>query len=414
MIIIDNFIALSLDIAPLLLFGISFAAMLHVFIPERQVLKHLGSNSNSSIVKSTLFAIPLPLCSCSVIPVVASLRKKGASKGASVSFLIAAPQVGIDSFLITYGMLGWFFSIYRIIASLFTALFAGVFENIFNKSEITDRISATPISIREETFKDRIGQLPAYVMELLGSFSNNLLFGLVLAATIMAVIPDGFFENHFGSNQWLSMIVMLIVGIPLYVCATASTPIAVALILKGISPGAALVFLLTGPATNVVTLAMLNKSLGRRPLLIYLASIAIVALVMGYLLNQLPIDMEMITSSFDSSHGAVPLWKYVGTAILAAMLILHYISKVFKKDALEPDNSLEIGKVTMNELKVNGMTCEHCSGRVERAILELNLTSEIHIDISKDSVKYRLKDDTPGDASKQVEIAIVDAGYDLA
>ncbi|MBE9546257.1 MAG: permease, partial [Proteobacteria bacterium] len=212
------------EVSIYLLFGFVIAGVLHVLFPDSIVRRHLGRDSFGSVIKSTLFGIPLPLCSCGALPVAASLNKSGASKGATISFLIATPQVGADSFMITYSLLGWIFALFRIAASLITATIAGIMVNIIGRQD-TDQ-SEEPLS--NDTFAEGFGQrlksIFGYIeYDLLGSIANALLVGIIAAGIITALIPDGFLEKYLGSH-FLSMVLMLIVGIPMYVCAAASTP----------------------------------------------------------------------------------------------------------------------------------------------------------------------------------------------
>ncbi|MFP4522589.1 MAG: permease, partial [Fibrobacterota bacterium] len=267
------------EMAIYLLFGFFVAGILHVFFPQKFVAKHLGKSSVGSVLKSSAFGVPLPLCSCGVIPVAASMRKKGASRGAAISFLISTPQIGADSFMITYSLIGWVFAVFRIGAAFITAVAAGLITNFTGKKEReNDKESGNNIVVPDsETVSDRLKVIHRYIQyDLFASIARYLLIGILLGGLISAAVPDGFFKGFLG-NQFLSMLIMLAVATPLYVCATASTPIAASLLMKGISPGAALVFLLAGPATNTVTITTVAKSLGKRTAIIYLLSIASVS-----------------------------------------------------------------------------------------------------------------------------------------
>ncbi len=270
------------EVSAYLLFGFLIAGIIHIVYPRSVIKNHLGNDTFSSVLKSAVFGIPLPLCSCGVVPVAASLRKNGASKGASISFLIATPQIGADSFFITYSLLGWVFAIFRIIASFITAITAGIIVNLTGSKKERDEPVAA-VQTEDSGRKERLKKIAEYIeFELLGSIIIPLIAGIIIAGVISALIPAGFFEKYIG-DSFLSMLLMLIIGIPMYICAASSTPIAASLILKGISPGAALVFLLTGPATNAITISTVFKTLGRRTTVIYLLSISIISLILGYL-----------------------------------------------------------------------------------------------------------------------------------
>lgn len=393
------------EVAIYLLFGFILAGILHVLFPESIIRRHLGRNSFGSVVKSTLFGIPIPLCSCGVVPVAASLRNSGASKGASISFLISTPQIGADSFMITYSLLGWVFGLFRIVASLITAMVAGIMVNVIGNQDASPS-HVFPSAVNEETFGQRLQSIFSYVeYELLGSIANALMIGLVIAGLIGAFIPDAFFERHIGSH-FMSMVVMLIAGIPMYVCASASTPIAASLIMKGISPGAALVFLLTGPATNAMTISTVVKSLGKKAALIYLGAIASVSLILGQVLNVLAATYGFDRIIMVHQHEMLPGWlKISGTILLSAMLGWYYLKIKFlsnfkRREGMEP-------KITLN---VQGMSCMHCAGNVQKAIESIAGTSNISVDLEGKKVLFDIE---KTDDIEKVKAAITTVGYQV-
>jgi len=314
------------EISIYLLFGFVVAGLLHIFFPESFVRRHLGKNSFGSVLKSTLFGIPLPLCSCGVVPVAASLRNNGASKGATASFLISTPEVGVDSFLVTYSLLGWVFGLFRIAASLLTAFIAGIAVNLFDGKNHSGSREFPMNNNHSETAMDRLKSFFPYLeYTLLGTIANTLVVGILIAGMISAVIPDGFFEKYMD-YPFLSLLLMLVVGIPMYVCAAASTPIAASLIMKGISPGAALVFLLTGPATNAVTIATVVRMLGKRSAVVYLSAIGIVSLSLGYFLNVVTAKYGFQKIIMIHQNELIPDWlKIAGSLLLAGMLGWYYV-----------------------------------------------------------------------------------------
>jgi len=314
------------EIAVYLLAGLLIASLIHVFVPETLVRKQLGGRSWSSVFKAALFGIPLPLCSCGVIPVTAGLRKAGASRGAAVSFLIATPQIGADSFLITYSLLGIMFGIFRVFAAFITACTAGVISNFYDKEKSI--IQSEDVS-DNSTFLSRLSRIAPYLeYSLLGSIAKNLVIGIIVAGAIQAFIPDGFFTRYIKSDV-ASMLLMLAAGIPMYVCASSSTPIAASLIFKGISPGAALVFLLTGPATNAVTISSIMKSLGKKTVIIYLTSIIAVSFTLGMVLNSIETTRLSGIAPHHTHSGMVPAYKTAGAVLLSGMLLWYFIKTSF-------------------------------------------------------------------------------------
>ena len=283
--------------APYLLFGFMIAGFIHIFTTEKLVVKHLGKGKISSVIKAAIIGVPLPLCSCGVVPTALSLRKMGATRGATTSFLISTPETGVDSIAISYALLDPLMTVFRPISAFLTAAVSGILTNIL----IPEKSAEPSIGMLApctcgicDLENDEKGNIPyakriylgmrfAFV-ELLGDMAKWLIAGMVIAGIISYLIPNSLIETFLGGNL-TSMLMMLLVGIPLYVCATASTPIAAALLLKGASPGAALVFLLAGPATNTTTIAMVYKFLGKRSMAIYLASISVCSLSLGMLLN---------------------------------------------------------------------------------------------------------------------------------
>jgi hypothetical protein len=356
-------------------------------------------------MKSTVFGIPLPICSCGVVPVAASLKKSGASNGSIVSFMISTPQVGADSFMITYSLLGWIFALFRIVASLITALAAGIMVNILDKKSCETENIVSDDTIRPESFRERLRYIPAYVeYNLSGSLANALLAGILIAGIISYLVPDGFFEKYLGSD-FLSMILMLIVGIPLYVCAAASTPVAASFVMKGISPGAALVFLLTGPATNAITILTVFKFLGRKSGIVYLSTIAVVSIVLGYVLNILTARMGFGNIIMRHSHDVLPEWlKAGGSVILALMIGWFYV----KTKLL---NKIRRAKVMTNsgvKLTVRGMTCMHCAGNVKKAVESVEGTSNVSVLLDEGVVTFDIKEKENIEKVKQ---AIELSGY---
>ena len=395
------------EVAIYLLFGFIMAGLLHVLFPESIIRRHLGSNSFGSVLKATLFGMPIPLCSCGVVPVAASLRNSGASKGATISFLISTPQVGADSFMITYSLLGWVFAIFRIAASLITAMAAGFMVNIIRGRNAPDGDEHLINNIPEQSFGQRLGSILSYIeYEVLGSISNALLVGFIAAGIISALIPDGFFEKHLGSH-FLSMVIMLIAGIPMYVCASASTPIAASLIMKGLSPGAALVFLLTGPATNAMTISTVIKKLGKKSAVVYLAAIALVSLALGYLLNVFSAQYGFNKIILIHQHEMLSEWlKISGAVALALMLGWYYLKRKVLRDA-KGRNDMGNNKNTLN---VQGMTCMHCAGNVKKAVKSVKGTANVYVDLEGKKVIFNMEES--GDIEK-VKEAITFAGYNV-
>jgi uncharacterized protein len=258
-----------------------------MFISARTVERHLGSKGFWSVFKASLFGVPLPLCSCGVIPVAMSLYKHGASRGAVISFLLSTPQTGVDSIFVTYSLLGPVFAIFRPLAAFVTGLFGGTLVNTFDQN-IAEQNQPCAEDCCDDTKKENrlLKALRYGFLVLPADIGKAMLIGLVIAAVISATIPDDFFAVYLAAGGGLlAMVVMMAIGIPMYVCATASVPIAAALIEKGLNPGAAMVFLMTGPATNAAAFTTLWSILGRKTALLYLLSVVVCAFAAGFVLD---------------------------------------------------------------------------------------------------------------------------------
>jgi uncharacterized protein len=338
-------VELSNAMAPYILFGLVFAGILHELVPDTLVTKHLGKESVSSVIKSTVFGIPLPVCSCGVIPLATSIKKSGASKGATLSFLISTPITGVDSILATYGMFGWAFTIYRALTSMIIAMAAGILTNILDKEEekplpafsavkntgpvITSPFIAKPAedvpsccsaSSGEDTKKFSMRQALRYAfVTLLGDIAKPLLWGLLIGALITTAIPQNL-SDILIEYAWLSYLIVIAIAIPMYVCATASLPIAAALMLSGVSAGAAFVFLSAGPATNTVTIGVVKKMLGTRSLYIYLGTITFGSILFGlgldYIFTLSDIDPKSLLHMHEeagmiSMLSSIVLWGFI-------------------------------------------------------------------------------------------------------
>lgn len=284
------------EASPYVLFGTFLAGVIQVFFDKEKVAKYLGQRSFKSVLLAALGGIPLPLCSCGVLPAAMSLRKSGASKGSTLSFLISTPETGVDSIALSFALLDPIIAVFRPIAAFLTALMAGIIENIFGKpDEVAAPISESASSCcltdkktdsRKTSYSLRWKQsMRAAFIDLLSDISKWFLLGIVIAGTIAYFVPSSVIENYLGEG-FLAMLTMLLIGIPLYICASASTPIAATLIAKGMSPGVALVFLLAGPATNIAGILVVGKFLGKRAVVVYLLAISVCSILFGLLLNQ--------------------------------------------------------------------------------------------------------------------------------
>lgn len=332
--ILADFWATVAEMSPYLLFGFLVAGLLSVLMSQEAVTRHLGGRGPWPLIKASVLGVPLPLCSCGVIPVSMSLHQKGASKGAAISFLLSTPQTGVDSIFVTLSLLGPVFAVFRPVVALVTGLIGGGFVNVFDSS--ADRPAPDPEETPPKTCcqgckqESRLTRVFRYgFLTLPRDIGRAMLIGLFIAAIISALIPDDFFAQHLGQGL-LPLLIMMVLGIPVYVCATASVPVAAALILKGLSPGAALVFLMTGPATNAASLVTIANTLGMRTAVIYLLTVAGCALGSGILLDVLFTSLDV----GDVGHCAwmLPGWlKTVSALALFSVLGYALVTKASAK-----------------------------------------------------------------------------------
>ncbi len=344
-------IELSNAMAIYILFGLLIAGILHELIPEEFIKKHLGKSSLGSVIKATLFGIPIPVCSCGVIPLATALQKSGASKGAVLSFLISTPITGIDSILATFGMFGWIFTLYRIVTSILLAIAAGILVN-FEKSEerrfsIKNEKNLNPIKFQTFTPQNSccedscgckekkrkfsiINALKYGFITLLGDIAKPLFWGLIIGAAITVAIPENL-SSYLSENVWLSYFIAVAIAVPMYVCATASLPIAAALMLNGVSAGAAFVFLSAGPATNTVTIGVVKKMLGSKAVAIYLGVIAIGSMIFGLGLDWLFKDIDI--KSIVHIQEKPSIFMITSSFTLWALILYHLAKERFAKQS---------------------------------------------------------------------------------
>jgi len=317
--LLNNLLELCLEAAPWLLLGMIIGGLLKAWIPTTFMERHLGGQGILPIIKAAILGAPLPLCSCGVIPAALGLRKAGASKRATISFLVSTPETGVDSVAITYALLGPFMAVVRPIAAIFSALAAGL---LAGRSEapampihdipvkVTSCCSSTESeesccgsedgeSTAEGFMARSLDGLRYSFGQLLDDMLLWLIVGLLFAAIIKTFVPATFMAQ-WGSGL-PAMLLMTVIGIPMYVCATASTPIAAGLMLAGVSPGVALVFLMAGPATNISTLGIITRELGKQAITGYLIGVISIALLSGlavdYLVDYWRIDIQAQLSS---------------------------------------------------------------------------------------------------------------------
>ncbi len=349
------------EMAPYLLLGFLIAGILHVFVPQGFYRKYLSKNNKLSVLWAALLGIPLPLCSCGVIPTAIGLRNEKASKGAVASFLIATPQTGIDSILATFSLMGLGFAIIRPVAALVTGVCGGL---LVNRLVPEDNAAVTPGTSCNVETGNRFWRVLKYAyFKMIQDIGGRLVIGLLVAALIQVAIPDDFFL-HFGNQPLLQMLVILVVAVPMYICSTGSIPVAAALIMKGLSPGAALVMLMAGPAVNLASILVVRKAMGWRFTWIYLLVIVVFSILFGLLVNAIGIDTNAISQGGACCTGNAALpgaFKIICASVLTLLILFALTMKLFERfthKAVEPDTAV---------YTVEGMHCSHCEAAVCRA-----------------------------------------------
>jgi uncharacterized membrane protein YraQ (UPF0718 family)/copper chaperone CopZ len=390
---------LTVEMAPYLLLGFFIAGLLYVYFPKERITRYLGKSNLASVFNAAMVGIPLPLCSCGVIPTGISLYKHGASKGSSVSFLISTPQTGVDSIMATYALLGLPFAIIRPIIALVTGIAGGLATNMGAKDTHTAAVEnaepASPAALKGH----KLSRMLHYAfVEFLQDIAKWLIIGLLIAALIAVLVPANFFSAYVD-NDLLSMLIVLVASVPLYVCATGSVPIAAVLLMKGLSPGAAIVFLMAGPATNAATMAVVGNVLGKRTLYTYLASIILGAIFFGLIVDHLlprAWFTEMVPMVHEGhEHHFLPQWLNVGSGILLIVLLINsyiqryrkhrqFIAQPEKADGLSTLDDTAMEKTVV----VHGMTCNHCKMNVENNLKTVEGVKTIDVDL--DTARVRL------------------------
>ena len=365
--------------APYLLLGFLISGVLYAFVPGSFYRNHLSKPGFWAVIKAGLIGVPLPLCSCGVLPTAVSLRRNGASRGASTSFLIATPQTGVDSIAATYSLLGPAFAIIRPVAALITAFAGGMLVTRQEKydSDNCDAEVDTIDAPASDTFLGRVCDALRYgFVDMIQNIGKWLIIGLLIAAAITVFVPDGFF-TAFAGYPLLSMITVVVVAIPMYVCSTGSIPIALSLMLKGLSPGAAFVLLMAGPAANFASILIVSKTLGKKTAAIYLGTIVLGAISIGMCIDTfMPRDWFPVgmTSAMATCHVNIDIFSGISSAILILLLInalilryTHYKSKNMGKGQLS--------------ITVKGMSCGHCKAMVEKNLAKLPGVESVDVDL---------------------------------
>lgn len=451
-----QFVTLFSEMAPFLLLGFLLAGILHVWVPNHLYVPKISKTNFKSVLWSALFGIPLPICSCGVIPTSIALRKEGASKGASVSFLISTPATGVDSILATYSLLGGPFAILRPVAAFVTAMLGGLFTNVVTKNEPETGVAVVGethehhehhhehehydcegdhCSCSQEghdehskkSFAQKVRETLEYgFVNMIGDVSKWLIIGLLLGALIAAFVPDDFFL-FLHEYPLLCMVVVLVLAMPMYTCATGSIPLALALVEKGITPGAALVLLMAGPATSIASMLVVGKAFGKRTLVAYLTSIALGALFFGFIVDTFFMDTFLASmlphaSAECHGHGALGVLDYICAGLFALLIV--YAKFAHKGCVGHDEHHHHEGECHCNghhheheepvvvTYRVLGMSCSHCKACVEKATLRLDGVLSAEADVANKELRMQWHGDDDVDETA-LKNAVEEAGFEF-
>ncbi|MCM8535756.1 MAG: permease [Lentisphaeraceae bacterium] len=379
---LENIFLVTAELAPWLFLGLFISSLIHLFVPNTFFRNHLGGNGFLAVIKSVFIGVPMPLCSCSVIPVALSLKKDGAGNPASVSFLISTPQTGLDSVFVSASMLGWPFAVFKLLSALFLGLVGGLISIFTDNSKSEEHLNPVEQSKGSVSLENKFKSFFDYAInDLLYMIWRWLLIGIVISAAITTWLPPELFGRFDDSNLLLLLIIVLLSSVPLYICATSSVPIAAALVSSGMPTSAALVFLVAGPATNIATIGAIYKALGFRQLLVYLSVIIIGSLGLAHLFENV---VEVNSTLHIHEHATTTGYSFA-FLLLAAFLyfIVNDLRPKQKKQCC--GSSLDISVV------VEGMSCGGCVGKITKALNEHGL-QDFDVSLEKKTVSVKKSD----------------------
>ena len=402
-----SLLAILNEMSPYILLGFFIAGLLHVFVSPATMSRHLAGSGWKPVMKAALFGIPLPLCSCGVLPTAVSLRRSGASRGATTSFLIATPQTGVDSIAATYSLLGPAFAVLRPVAALVGSMFGGVAVDRMSGGEKATEVrtsSAYESGVEGKPFFARLVEAIRYgFVDMVGSVGKWLVIGLVVAALITVFIPDELFVS-LSRYPLLAMLAVVAVAIPMYICATGSIPIALSLMLKGLSPGIAFVLLMAGPAANFASVIILSRTMGRRATAVYIGSVVVTAIAFGLIIDLLlPASWFVpgVAMAGGHCHSTFGMFESICSVVLVALLVYSMIKSHHHNHSINTD-------METNVYKVKGMACAHCQATVEKAISALPDVESVVVNLGAGEAVVEGKA-----SAESVKNAIIAAGFEV-
>lgn len=358
---VQAFVQTFLELAPWLLLGTAIAGALHAFTPADLVRRHLGGRFG--VIKAVALGVPMPLCSCGVIPAGVSLRKDGASRGASLGFIISTPQTGVDSILVSAAFLGLPFALFKVFAAFVTGIVGGAIANVAEPEPQPKASSKRqPVPGLAAGF--------AHATEVLRSIALYIVVGVVASAAIQVFVPTEVFASIAGYGVLATAGAALAVSVPMYVCATASVPVAAALIAGGLPTSAAMVFLMAGPATNLATIGAVRDALGTRSLIIYLVTVIVGATGFGFLFDEF---FTLSVAGHAHTHQMVPRWLELLSAGVLALMLLSFMADSIRQKLQRAPEQVDV------ELDLAGLTCGGCVRSLDTALRALPGVEDVEV-----------------------------------
>lgn len=375
-----------LDLSPALLAGLLLAGVLHEFLPRGLIRRRLHTPNMRSVLNAVLIGVPMPLCSCGVVPTAIGLKNEGASKGATTAFLISTPQTGVDSILVSAAFLGWPFAIFKVLAAFVTGLIGGGLVNRFTEAENGFQHAEPEGGQQYKKGAHRIVSIGRYaVFDLFATIDLWILVGILLAAAISTAIPPDLLDHIEWAQGLGGMLLVLAISLPLYVCTTGSVPIAASLTAIGMPPGTALVFLMAGPATNIATIGAVYRALGGRVLTAYLAVVVVMSILLG-----LSFDFVLSGSQVSGGHHEHETsWLSTLSAVAVCVLLLFLFGRRIirrLRSRIEVKTEQQNADLT---LQVEGMSCQHCVANVKNALERFDEVKQADPDLASGVVHIR-------------------------
>jgi len=366
---------LFVEIAPYIILGFIVSGFLYMFTSKEMVTKNVGTPGFMSVLKASILGVPMPLCSCGVIPVSTSMYKRGATKGATLSFLISTPQTGVDSILLTLNQMGPQFAIIRPIVALITGVIGGMFGDLISDN---DYKSTTTIKHKHGP-KSLLDGLKYSFITLPQDVIKPLIKGIIISGFISVLLPSDFFASY-NLTGITAMIIIALASVPIYVCATASVPIAMMLISKGLEPGAAFVFLMAGPATNAATISVIINSLGKKIVYVYISVIFISSIIFGLLINAF-LDPNSLPMNMHHGHSHNIIWNIFSQLSVSGMIIITGYTLFSQFKGQSKNNSSNLNQTVDLSIIVKGMTCNHCKETATEAINSCHGVEDVSINL---------------------------------